>query len=84
MRPRRATAVEVARWSLESGRPVVQAMLGGADEGEGVLPCPTMVTAGMCRVAYQLDPLEPVRLAEGGTLWLTTWGILPVHLLEVR
>lgn len=35
------------------------------------------------RVAWELDEIELARLAKGGTLWLSTWGGLPVHMLEV-
>jgi hypothetical protein len=35
-------------------------------------------------VAYQLDEIEVAHLARGGTLWLTTYGGLPIHLIEVQ
>jgi hypothetical protein len=35
-------------------------------------------------VAWQPDEIDLVRLAHGGTIWLTCIGGLPPHLLEVR
>jgi hypothetical protein len=57
-------------------------------------PCPALVTlvpdphgvigATVVRVPYQLDEIELAALARGGTLWLSTWGGLPPHMLEVQ
>lgn len=60
-------------------------VIGGPEEGAGVIPCPALVGVGCgaIHVAYRLDDDELVRLAGGAALWLTTWGGLPVHLLEV-
>lgn len=61
-----------------------RAVLGGPEEGPDVIPCPTLLSsAGVQRVAYQLDEIEVARLAQGGTLWLSVWTPLPVHRLEV-
>jgi hypothetical protein len=35
------------------------------------------------RVPWTLDDDEIARLAGGGTLWLSCWGGLPMHMLEV-
>lgn len=35
-------------------------------------------------VPWQPDEIDLVRLAHGGTVWLTCIGELPPHLLEVR
>jgi hypothetical protein len=35
------------------------------------------------RVPWTLDPEEVEVLAAGGTIWLSTWGGLPPHMLEV-
>lgn len=39
---------------------------------------------GVVRTAYKLDEIELAHLARGGTLWLSCWGGLPVHMLEVQ
>lgn len=36
------------------------------------------------RVPWQLDEIELMHLATGGTLWLSTWGGLPPHALFVQ
>lgn len=38
----------------------------------------------VCRVAIAVDDIEVAHLAKGGTLWLSTWGSLPVFMLEVQ
>ncbi len=40
--------------------------------------------AAEIHVAWQPDEIDLVRLAHGGTVWLTTLGGLPPHRLEVR
>jgi hypothetical protein len=32
----------------------------------------------------ELDEIELAALAHGGTIWLSTWGGLPAHQLEVQ
>lgn len=36
------------------------------------------------RVAWKPDEVELAQLAKGGTIWLSTWGGLPPHMLEVQ
>lgn len=57
-----------------------------------VEPCAALVTdtdaPGMSgvkvvRVPWQLDPDEIAALADGGTLWFSSWGHLPIHSIEV-
>jgi hypothetical protein len=36
------------------------------------------------RVAWKPDEIELAHLAQGGTVWLSTWGGLPPHMLEVQ
>lgn len=86
MEPREPTDEEVEAWAIhDNDTTTARRVLGGPEEGSDVIPCPTVVSfdAGLCRVAYQLDEIELAHLARGGTLWLTTWGLLPVHLLSV-
>ena len=63
----------------------------GAPEGMADCdPCPALVTtdttgrASVVRVAWELDEIELAQLARGGTLWLSVWGGLPPHMLEVQ
>lgn len=87
MDPRAATDAERDYWNEREGRSHVPVVIGGPEEAPDVVPCPTLVTPGpgqrMCHVAYQLNEIELAVLAQGGTLWLSTWGGLPIHLLEV-
>jgi hypothetical protein len=72
------------RWADQRPRAVV---IGGPAEGPDVVPCPAIITevdgTQVVRVAWQLDEIELAALARGGTLWLSTWGGLPIHLLHV-
>lgn len=36
------------------------------------------------RVAWKPNEVEMAQLIEGGTIWLSTWGGLPPHMLEVQ
>jgi hypothetical protein len=45
--------------------------------------CAHRVWRGVTHVAYQLDEVDLANLAHGATLWLSTWGGLPIHLVEV-
>lgn len=73
------------RWLEHDGVPSRIVVLGGPEEGPDVIPCPTLLTADgqIAHVAYRLDEIELTHLAQGGTLWLTTYGGLPIHRLDV-
>ncbi len=85
MIPIPATDEQVAYWEDRDGAPAARLVIGGPEEGSDVIPCPALIVpdARMYHVALQLDEIEVARLAQGGTLWLSTWGGLPVHLIEV-
>lgn len=85
MNPVDGTDEQAIYWSERDGSDVARVVIGGPAEGPDVIPCPAIVSvaAGMIHVAYRLDEIELAALAQGGTLWLTTWGPLPIHLLEV-
>lgn len=56
------------------------------------VPCPGVVTRmveegrefHVVRVAWKPNEIELAQLALGGTIWLSTWGGLPPHMLEVQ
>jgi hypothetical protein len=80
------TPAQVAYWRGMPCSDVVT--IGGPEEAPDVIPCPAIATlpdAGgpVMRVAWQLDEVELAHLARGGTLWLSTWGGLPIHMIEV-
>lgn len=85
MIPVEATPEQVAYWTERDGCEQQPVIMGGPEEGPDVIPCPTLIARGVncCHVAMRLDEIEVAHLATGGTLWLTTWGGLQIHLVEV-
>lgn len=85
MNPVEPTTEQVAYWTERDPSPQQFVIMGGPEEGPDVIPCPCLVAreANVVHVAYRLDEIEVAALAQGGTLWLTTWGGLPIHLVEV-
>jgi hypothetical protein len=85
--PREITEGDLAYWADYSPRVVRYA----ADDPT-INPCPAIITTVndtdvgggiVARVAIQLDEIELVHLAKGGTLWLSTLGGLPPFQIEV-
>lgn len=86
MRPRPNTEADLAYWADMDPRP---ALISGPGEVEmNIEACPALITTTeegpVVRVAWQLDEIELAHLAKGGTLWLSTWGGLPIHMMEVQ
>lgn len=87
MKPREITDDDLAYWAPLNPQP---ATFSGPGEVEAdVQPCPGLITDGdefgrVVRVPWTLDEIELAHLARGGTLWLSTWGGLPIHMLEVQ
>jgi hypothetical protein len=85
--PKQATEAEIQLWEAQDGHPIQLVVIGGPEEGPDVTPCPALVSVSpdetLVRVAWQLDEIELAALAQGGTLWLTTWGGLPIHSIGV-
>lgn len=90
MQPRPITDRDVHHWS---GYGDVQvAVFTTPEEIEaGVTPCEGIITppqddgfGNAVRVPWVLSEIELMHLAQGGTLWLSTWGGLPMHSLEVQ
>lgn len=89
MKPRPITEADMAYWFDVDPESVVYA----ADD-ETFQPCPAIKTRDregspigsglVVRVPYALNEIELTHLAKGGTLWLSTWGGLPPHFLEVQ
>lgn len=79
MIPREPSDVEAA------SRGGLVVAIGGPSEGDGVVPCPAVIVEAAARVyvAYSLNELEVSALAQGGTVWLETWGMIPVHRMVV-
>lgn len=90
MKPRPTTDADLAYWADQDPIPTV---IGGPPSEPDCIPCPAIITTSdalasgpnqAVRVPYELDEIELAHLARGGTLWLTTWGGLPIHMLEVQ
>ena len=70
----------------------VAAEFTAPSDPEGCIPCTALVTTTIehdaeyrvIRVPWKLSPEDIQRLKDGGTLWLSTWGGLPAHMLEVQ
>lgn len=82
------TAGQVAYWIERDGCDQTLMLIGGPEEAPDVIPCPALVAdqapgLRMVHVALTLNEIELAQLARGGTLWLTCWGGLPIHLVEV-
>lgn len=88
MRPRPTTDADLAYWVDYNPEPAV---IGGPPSEPDCVPCPALVTRDpqrggqvIVRVPFELDEIELMHLAKGGTLWLSTWGGLPIHMMEVQ
>lgn len=88
MKPRPTTDTDLAYWVDYTPEPAV---IGGPPSEPDCIPCPALITRDpnrdgqvIVRVPYELDEIELMHLARGGTLWLSTWGGLPIHMVEVQ
>ena len=71
-----------------------EAIFGPPEEIEvGIEPCTAIITApkepadlnmACVRVPWKPDEADIAMIAAGGTIWLSTWGGLPPHMLEVQ
>lgn len=90
MKPRPITEADLGYWSELDPQP--RTFTGPGEIEAGVEPCQALVTEDqlgnqfgqVVRVPWMLDEIELAKLAKGGTLWLSTWGGLPMHMLEVQ
>lgn len=89
MTPRLLTDADLAYWADYEPRAATYA----ADDPD-TSPCPAVITTvadphgvigtTCVRVPWTLSEIELMDLAKGGTLWLSCWGGLPPHMLEVQ
>lgn len=88
MRPRPITQADVDQFTGQNPR--VRMFTTPAELDAGIEPCAGVVTddvdsfGPIVHVPWTLDEIELTELAKGGTLWLSTWGGLPVHALTVQ
>jgi hypothetical protein len=86
MQPREVTEEDMQYWGHLNPR--LATFTGPGEIEAGVQPCPGLITDGdefgqVVRVPWTLSEIEIMHLVKGGTLWLSTWGGLPMHMLEV-
>lgn len=90
MKPRAITDADLGYWVDYHPEPTI---IGGPPSEPDCIPCPAVITRGthpnggeqlIVRVPFELDEIELAHLARGGTLWLSTWGGLPIHMMEVQ
>lgn len=78
------TEAHVAYW--QDQHPQITLMV--SPPGENCSDCSAIVTRGedgtVVRVAWKPDEIDLAHLARGGTIWLSCWGGLPPHMLEVQ
>ena len=89
MLPRELLDEDMEYWRDLDPRPVLFAADDPTFE-----PCAAVVTTvvdehgvvgqTVVRVPWTLSEIELMHLAKGGTIWLSAWGGLPPHMLEVQ
>lgn len=87
MKPREINEGDLEYWGHLN--PQVATFTAPGEIEAGVEPCPAIVTDGdqfgrVVRVPVVLDEIEITHLAKGGVLWLSTWGGLPMWMMEVE
>jgi hypothetical protein len=90
--PRNITQDDVDMYSDAHGLTRVATFTGEGDPDPAIEthPVQAIITPNVARdggtmvhVAWMPDEIDLARLANGGTLWLTCWGGLPPHNLQV-
>ena len=89
MQPADLTDAHDAYWAAYDRRVVT---FTAPEDPPGCEPCRAIVTHtveddrhfDVVRVPWKPDEIELAHLARGGTIWLSTWGGLPPHMLEVQ
>lgn len=75
-----------------SGFPIKLGVFTASDDPPNCTPCNAIITLvnedgrdlSVVRAPWKPNEVELVHLAKGGTIWLSTWGGLPAHMLEVQ
>lgn len=82
------TAEHFDYWRDLDPKPVTFNPPPGMDDCD---PAQAIVTASessmkvdVVRTAWKPDEIDLAAMAQGGTVWLSTWGSLPPHMLEVQ
>jgi hypothetical protein len=86
MNPRGPSEEEVNYWAARERTYAAAASIGTSEELKDLVqPCPAVVMPEkqMVAVCWELSEIDLAKLANGGKLWLVTWGGLPVHLLDI-
>lgn len=80
------TADHVAYWAEQNPVTLVMRAPEGMENCEDCSAIATTDESGVTvvRVAWKPDEIDLAHLARGGTIWLSTWGGLPPHMLEVQ
>lgn len=77
---------DLAYWADQmDAAPITMKAPPGMDDCDD---CSAIVTTNdrgerVIRTAWKPEPEDLAHLANGGTVWLSTWGGLPPHMLEV-
>lgn len=75
-------------WDGLNPKPVVFRPPPGSNDCDPALSIVTTSESDMkvqvVRTAWKPDEIDLAALAQGGTVWLSTWGSLPPHMLEVQ
>lgn len=87
------TPEHVAYWLGVDPDPKVCTFTTPDERAVGIKPAVGIVTqptdpadlgVACVRVAWKPDEVDMANLIHGGTIWLSTWGGLPPHMLEVQ
>lgn len=81
------TAEHLAYWAEQmDAKPIVMKAPPGLDNCSDCSAVATVNPVGehVVRVAWKPDETDLAHLAAGGTVWLSTWGGLPPHMIEVQ
>lgn len=87
------TPEHVDYWRTVDPDPQVRVFTAPAEIEVGIEPAVGLVTQPQdaadlgvpcVRVAWKPDEIDMANLIHGGTIWLSTWGGLPPHMLEVQ
>ena len=90
MQPRELRPADLDYWA--AGNPRTTVFTAPGEQEAGFEPCAAIITDDtdlttygfVVRTPWTLSEIDLVDLAKGGTLWLSTWGGLPPHMIEVQ